>query len=299
MRALRPLALLALAVVLSGCFQTKTLIRLNADGSGTVEETVLMNSTMAMTVMMGGMNLFAEEEEEDEAAEMPDGPYTMEALEARAAEMGATLAGVEPIDVLFGAGYTATYAFDDINALRLSSDPSDGLPSGVMSNGMGMGDDADGEDMDAAKEPVTFAFSEGRLTVKMPHPASGDDADDDAYDPKKDPDDEPDEDFGMQDEPGADDLRQMQMMLKDMRFSLAVELPGAVTQTNALHASGRTLTLYDMDFGVLAQSPGAFDQLQALDLDAGPDLSPDKMAALAGIPGFVFEPAEEVTVSFE
>ena len=293
MRFLRPLTLLALAAVLSGCFQTKTLIRLNADGSGTVEETVLMNSTMAMTVMMGGLNLFAEEEEE--AAEMPDGPYTMEALQERAAEMGATLAGVEPLDVLFGAGYTATYAFADINDLRLSSDPSDGFPSD-MGGEMGMGED---DEASGADVPITFAYQQGRLSIHMPRPNS---AETDEEMAEVEIGDEVDAEMDEDDAsggPSQKDIQQMTLMLKDMRFSLQVELPGAITETNASHASGQTLTLFDMDLGVVAETPGAFDRLEALGLDGPPDLSAGAMAAFPQIPGFTFEPAEEVTVSFE
>lgn len=302
MRALRPLAVLVLAVLVSGCFQTRTLLKLNADGSGTVEETVLMNSTMAMAVMMGQEGLFNfEGDDEAPEADPPEGPYSMEALEARAASMGAQFVRVEPIEILFGGGYTAVYAFDDINDLSLSSDPSDLMPS-QFAGEMGMGSsqpvefDENGEmiepEMDEMEEtatPVTFAYEGGRLTVRMPQPEP--DAPD--GDPKKTP--EADETEEM---PDDREMQQMSMMLRDMRFSFAIELPGEITETTATHTDGRLLTLYDMNFAEVFKSPEAFALMDELE-SAGPDMASGAMARFGQIPGIVYEASEEVTVSFQ
>ncbi|OZC04136.1 hypothetical protein [Rubricoccus marinus] len=308
MRTLRPLLLICFAVVLSGCFQTKALIRLNADGSGTVEETVLMNSMMSMSIGMGSGGFLEDSDDAPDMAE--DGPYSMEQLQTRAAEMGTTLVGVEPIDILFGAGYTATYAFTDINSLRFGSNPLEGM-GGMMSE-MGRAGDASGD------EPITFAYSRGRLTVRMPEPAFDDEEDlfgDDeivdepaeidfdapARDPKKNP--AYGEEYAFEDDLFSDDssqedeMRQMAAMFKDMKFSIAVELPSDVRETNASHASGRILTLFDMDFGLLAETPGVFDDLEALGM-SGPPSSMSAMEVFQNIPGFTYEPEREVTVSF-
>ena len=165
-RAARPLLALMLAAVLTGCFQTKAVVRLNADGSGTVEETVLMNSMMSM----GFMEEILEEASDGSPYELADdGPYSLEALRERAERMGATLQGVEGSDVLFGSGYTATYAFDDVNDLRLSGNTF-GEVMGAMDGGtMGGMMNASGDE-----GPITFAFSRGQLTVRMPEPQQDD-----------------------------------------------------------------------------------------------------------------------------
>ena len=355
---MRFLAVAALAIVLSGCFQTKTLVKLNADGSGTVEETVLMNSTLAMTMMMGASGMM----DGDAMAGSPmlEGPYDEAALAERAEAMGATLAGVEPIKILFGAGYTATYAFEDINGLRLSTDPEGLFPSDF---GGGLFDDddeweepevvysgdyrgydpkksstpggdyadviGDGEIIDEAgeiepdfgepgemmedeiveielefdeplpapeaydeadlvylgdepaEEPITFTYRDGRLTVRLPQPdASGAEPVDDG------------------DMPSAEEFRQFGVLMADMRFSLQVEMPGEITETTARHASGRTLTLYDVDFGRVFSDPGAVEAFMELGAMGEPDLSRAALAALAEIPGVVFEPEQEVSASF-
>lgn len=294
MRALRPLAVLALALVLSGCFQTKTLVRLNADGSGTVEETVLMSSSMAMAIMMGGMDLLSEEG--DEEPEIPDGPYSMEALEARATSLNATFASVEPVDILFGGGYTAIYAFDDINTLQLTAGPDASLPDGLGSQlvtgaGESMEYDEEGNPIEASQEDesadlISFEYQDGRLKVRMPRPDAPEVADEET--------DDEDEKSG----PNASEFQQMKTILKDMRFSLAVELPSPVRETNASNVDGQLMTLFDIDFGTLLNTPGAFEQIEALDLDGPPKFSASAMASFPTIPGFVFEHEQEVTVSF-
>ena len=296
MRSLRFATVFALAALHSGCFQTQSLIRLNADGSGTVEETVLMNSTMAMAVMAGGMGAMMGGGMNSGAMEMSDGPYDMAALEARAEAMGATLQGVEPIEILFGGGYTATYAFTDINDLRLDSDPSSALPSELtdeMGGGMGQ----------PTPESITFEYSNQRLAIRIPQTApepvdeeivmAGMEQGSYADDPKK-------YSMSMENEgPGEDEFRQMAVVLKDMRFSLAMELPREVAETNSSFVEGRTLTLFDMDFGALAESPDGFEALSALDMDSGPpSFQAGSMAALQGVPGIRVEPEETVTVTF-
>ena len=137
-------------------------------------------------------------------------------------------------------------------------------------------DDASGGD-----EPISFAYQQGRLTIHMPRPDPAETGEEMA---EEEVDDEMieveigDEVDGEMDEEDADgdpsqrDIQQMKLMLKDMRFSLQIELPGAITETNAAHASGQTLTLFDMDLGVVAETPGAFERIEALGLE-GPPIS--------------------------
>ncbi|MEM6326751.1 MAG: hypothetical protein AAF791_06480 [Bacteroidota bacterium] len=291
MTAFRSAFVLALALVLAGCFQTETTVRLNADGSGTVEERVLMNSTLAMASMMGGMrgqmNL-------DAAQSLADGPYSEEALEARAEAMGATFEGVETIQILFGSGYVATYAFEEIGQLQLDPDPSSVLPD-EMGGQFGMDSDEDEEPSD----PITFAYDGRRFSVTMPREGTEADEEEVLYDTGRDPKKDEPEDEGGSNGPSADDFQQMAFVLRDMRFALAVELPKPVASSDATHLSGQTLTLYDMDFNTMFDDPDAFESIQDLDLGDGPqDLTSGGMGSMANVPGMTVETAETVTVTF-
>ena len=54
MRVLRSLLLVAASATLTGCINSATVIKVKPDGSGTVEQTTLVN-TGAMKAMMPGM----------------------------------------------------------------------------------------------------------------------------------------------------------------------------------------------------------------------------------------------------
>ena len=296
MNTLRTALVLAFALALSGCFQTKTLVRLNADGSGTVQETVLMNSAIQAAVM-GGMGMgMASGVERDS-----DTPYILENLQARAGDLGATFVGVEEQDLLFGDGYIATYSFEDINTLRLTSDPSAFLPDELREE---MNDDMGGQE----QEPIVFAYRNGELLITLPPPdLDGEDDEeieeitldlDDPGTPRRDPKkqqtiyEESDDELGM----GSARDEGMAMLFRDMRFTLTVELPGEVAETNASFLDGRTLTLYDMDFEAMIEEPGSFERLEQLS-PGGPPSSAAAMRLLSELPGIRYEPAETVTVT--
>ena len=56
MRSIRLLVVLLAAVGLTACLDSTTLVKLKPDGSGTVEQTTLMN-TAALKGLMGGAEL--------------------------------------------------------------------------------------------------------------------------------------------------------------------------------------------------------------------------------------------------
>ena len=358
MRFLRLAVALVFAGVLTGCFQTKTLIKLNADGSGTVEETVLMNSMFATTMMVSSGGFI---DDGGVSAPFPDGPYDEAALEARAEKMGATLAGVETVKILFGAGYTATYAFDDINEIALYADPDELMPSDLGNGLFGGGFDeeweepeiyeiedyeyngvdpkktpeayaepmegdviedieldfeadtpppppapaadmeiGDGEIIDVPPpngfeddpaEPITFTYRDGRLTVRLPRPEPGD---------MGEPEMTAEELEELEGMTQSGEFRQMALFMGDMRFSLALEMPGEITETTATHVSGRTLTLYDMDLARAFEDEESFTAFaRVMSMAEGePDFSTEAMARLAAVPGLVFETQEEVTATF-
>ena len=289
---MRPALLLVLAVALSGCFQLRSVVRLSADGSGTVEETVLMNSTLLLTTMgIAGM------------AEMDAdaGPYDRAQLEAHAAELGENvrLASVEEIDVLFGAGYRAVYAFDDVEALRLSGDIASAFPPAVTSE-MGMG----GAD---PSPPITFGYAPGRLVVHMPRPDDGpvadgqtDPAQTDATPSPKKPGvgDAMPSTGGGGNLPDEDEFRQMARLMKDLRMTIRVELPRPIAETDARHAEAQALTLLDFDMGAFFSAPESYRLLEEIDPGGPEDLMATRLDEMSDLPGFTVEPGETVTVSF-
>ena len=98
-------------LVLMGCIETITLIHVNKDGSGTIEETIVI--TNAFTELINSFG--------GEQAKSEDEPELLDEdeLRARAVGMGqgVRLVSAEPIKSDKGSGYKAVFHFDDINKL--------------------------------------------------------------------------------------------------------------------------------------------------------------------------------------
>jgi hypothetical protein len=114
MRVVRLLLVLVAATSLTACLNSTTLVKLKPDGSGTVEQTTLIN--MAALKGMNGAQTSA--------------PMTnREELERTAARMGkgVRLLSTEPVKGANGfEGTKAIFSFDDINQVEVSQDPNIG-----------------------------------------------------------------------------------------------------------------------------------------------------------------------------
>jgi hypothetical protein len=104
--------------LLAGCFQVSTVDRVNPDGRCTVVETMLLSKKMIarMNEMMQG---FAGE---SGAKPEPVDLFDSAKLKSQAAGMGEGISYLsgEKTESAEYSGYTATYAFKDINTLRLN-----------------------------------------------------------------------------------------------------------------------------------------------------------------------------------
>src|SRR5215203_84084 len=119
MRLLRILVVLIATTSLTACLNSTTLVKVKPDGSGTVEQTTLMNAA-ALKGMMGGQG----------GQGQMNGPMmNKEDLERTAARMGegVRLLSTEPVKGEAGfEGVKAIFAFDDINKIQVSQGPSMG-----------------------------------------------------------------------------------------------------------------------------------------------------------------------------
>jgi hypothetical protein len=265
-----PVVALAL-LVLAGCFETITLVRVNQDGSGSVEQRVLVSS--AFLDMLKGIGTAGEQDGESgqEAQVLVD----QERLRQQAARMGegVELASSEPLRSERGAGYLAVYRFKDVNALRLSSNPGENI---ALPNF----DPAERQ----AEEPryLTFRFQPGAtavLDILLPPPAERQ-----AVEPTQ----------GAREEPDENQLRMMRQIFQDMRIGLAVEVRGRIVDTNASYREGSTVTLVDLDFGKLIQDEALLRKL----VMAQPRGLEDMKSLLGGIPALKLELQDRLTVRF-
>ncbi len=230
--------------LLAGCFQVSTVVRVNPDGSGTVVETMLLSKKMIakMNEMMQGF-----------AGEGGDKPESIDMFEpaklkAQAAGMGegVTYLSGEKTETAEYSGYTATYAFKDINKLKLNqqSGESAGAAGGQKAPSM----------------PVLFHFSKGSpatLTIEQPKekqpaktaeaPEAGGEAPQAAKGPISD-----------------EEAKQMAEMFMGMKMTLAVEVNGTIVETNATHRDGRRITIVDLDLAKFGSSLPQLEKLKQL-----------------------------------
>ena len=261
---------------LSGCLQVEKVVKLNTDGSGTIEETVMMSKAglAQMQQMAAGFGEAAGKKEGQPAKGFELMDETK--LQAAAEKMGegVKFVSAKKIETETSSGFVATYAFTDINKVKLDQNPSDALPTpGGVKGGEGPGG--------KKTEPVTFKLTKGspaELIVKMPAP------DMKAGAKKEQP-------AGMEDMA----MQMMQQMFKDMKISMAVEVAGAIKETNAEYKDGSRVTLMEMDFNKLLADPEKFKKLAK----ENPKTLQETKALMKGIDGVKAETAPEVTIKFQ
>lgn len=252
--------LLMAAPLLAGCLTFDTVIRLRPDGSGVVEQTLVLSGAMLdLLTIFGG---------EAETLDL----YTEDDLRAQAAAMGpgVRLSGVAPIERGDARGYTARFAFDAVGALTLEPAPGSPMPA-----------------PDGSTPPtphLTFRFEPGppaTLFIDMPPapeaaPAAASIA-------------VPAVDSTLR----AEQMAELRTLLRGGRLGLAVEINGTVLGTDALHRDGDRITLIDLAFDALALQDSTL-----LRLSETPHYGAAR-ALLEQVPGIVFEPRQTVRVRFE
>jgi hypothetical protein len=243
MRSLRVLLAFVSVVSLTACLDSTTLVKLNADGSGTVEQTTLMN-VAALKAMMPGAE-----------KQMGAGGVNKADLERTAARMGkgVRLVSAEPFKNAAGyEGSKAIFAFDDINQVQVNQGPSmSGSTDGKMST------------EPTANDPVKFKFTRSGGTSSLTI----------AFVDK--PGEAAKTDTGANPMADMDLTNPMMMgMLKSMfagfKLNIALEVAGSIVKTNAEYVNGSRLTLLEMDMDSLLADEA---KLKALQGKLGPDAS--------------------------
>jgi hypothetical protein len=244
MRSIRLLVVLLAAVGLTACLDSTTLVKLKPDGSGTVEQTTLMN-TAALKGLMGG------------AGGQTSGPMMNKAdLERTAKSMGegVRLVSSEPIKTDGGfEGVKAIFAFDDINKIQVSQSPG-------ISGGTGAARSSE----PTAEDPVRFKLTRGdgtsTLTINfVDRPGAG----------KTDntPNPAPGE---MPDLSNPMIMNMMKTMFQGFKINIGLEVLGSIVKTNAEYVSGPRLTLLELDVAAILADEAKFKALQG---KLGPDAS--------------------------
>jgi hypothetical protein len=267
MRTIRFVAACLAGIVASGCLQSSTLITVNADGSGTVEQTTLMSAAALAQLKQfagsfggkdtGAVDPFSEQQEREAVAKMGQ---------------GVTFVSSTPIKTAEGEGRRTIYRFADINKLSINEQPN--APGGMpMSPGVAAG----------ASQDLSFSLDrtggDAVLHIRFPEPQLKGDVKDGAPDTIEMPD------------PGQ--IAMMKQMLGGLKISVAVKPGGTLVRTNSPYVTGNTVTLFEMDFDQLLANPDALQKLQGL------KTIEQAKAAFKNVKGLKVNPDRDVEIVFK
>jgi hypothetical protein len=263
MKKIHVLIASALAMMI-GCMDVETRIFVNADGTGTIQETFLMKSEMAEGMKKG---MGAGEEAKPDAK-----IYKEQEIRDKAAGYGrgVSFVSVEDIANTTHQGYRAVYSFGDVTKLTINQNMK-------AKSGQNAGDPAPAENIifRFAKKPVPT------LTLVMPE--------------KKGPAEKTETAQPADDAQLEQQIKQMRIIFDGMRFALVVQVNGEITKTNAANVNGNAITLYDIEFSKFLDNTEKLKELNA----KKPATMEETKALLKDVPGLVIEPAKKVSVSFK
>jgi hypothetical protein len=261
----RALLTAAVSASLAGCITSDTLIKVRADGGGTVEQTILVNpKTFEGFASLAGQMAGAEGKVTPGSMPSPGELLDEAKLKEAAARMGGGARYVSSTPMKRGdmEGARAIFAFDDINALVVDESPEGG----------------------GSKTPMTFKLNRGPsgsvLTITTREPEDR---------PAAQP-------AGVDSQPvPAEAMALLKPFFDGLHFAVAIDVEGSLVKTNADYVSGNRVTLLDVDFGSLLANPAAFEKLSSL----GPGASlAEARPLLKDLPGVKVNTTPTVTIEF-
>jgi len=211
MRASRLLVIPALLAAV-GCMQGQRLIKVNADGSGTIVDTVKLGEQ--------AKSMMASMQEMDKSTPAEKKAKKDAKLKAQATAMGEGVAFVSTATDKDGSEKTV-YSFKDISKIKIDTTPT---PS-------------DAGESSSKEEPLTFRFARqggnSVLTVVIPKDKPADPSK-----PKTAP--KPEE--------TQQAISMMKGMLGGLKVSTAVEVNGKLVKTSSPYSAGPVVTIMEIDF---------------------------------------------------
>jgi hypothetical protein len=265
---------LAIAVLLTGCINSTTVINLKTDGSGTIEQTTTMTAQAAAQLQQMAASF-------GRGNEKPGNPlFNEQDLRAAAAKMGegVTFVSATPVHTKEAEGSKAVYAFTDITKLRLEQKPSTPRGAGAMGGKVPGG---------TAAEDVAFRFVKtpagtSRVTVVFPDIKPGAKAAGQAGQPASKADDP------MQ----AAALAMAKQMMNGLKIAIVLQPVGRLIKTNSPFVQGQQVTLLEVDMSQMAVDDKLLQGVQRA------SSFEEMKAQLKGVKGVKLNPDREVSVEF-
>ena len=234
MRAFRLIALFTAAVVSGACFQMTTVLRVDADGRGTItHRTVYSNQALAQ------LRQFAAFAGRGSGNGATFDPLSEQQARDMAASIGpgVTYVNSEPIASPTGQGRETTYAFTDVSTLRISTQPA--APGGVSLNAPGLNP--------GASESITFSLTHepsgnAVLHIFVPEPNFLD---------------------ALGSPAAQSQIGMVKNMLAGAKVLLMAEPLGTLARTSSPYVDGQRVTLLEVDLDEVLKDETLLPRLQA------------------------------------
>ena len=259
--------ILSIAIIFSGCIDVETNLKVNKDGSGTIEETVLIsNEVVKMLHEFAGT--FGDSTEAN-SFKIFDGNE----LKQKASGYGTGVEYVSGEEIIKDdqQGFRVVYSFKDLNNISLSPDPE---------NQISLGEDVEKTEPDS--DQFRFKFIPGdtpkviiSAKINEPKPGSGEMESQDS-------------------EITPEDSTFLEMM-KGMKINMNVIFNGEIVSTNSSYKGKNKITLLGIDFGKIISNPEAFKKLN----QKNPENFVEFKEIVKDIPGIKLETNYPVSVTFK
>ncbi|MBE9553785.1 MAG: hypothetical protein IMF05_10020 [Proteobacteria bacterium] len=258
--------------VVAGCMEIETVVRVNADGSGTITERLVMSNEI--------VEMMKEMAPEGQPVELFNEQELLDA--APGYGEGVTYVSAKNVEAEFGKGYEASYAFTDINKIRVGQDPGEKMPgAGEME-----GEAEEGDFTTFTMQPGYPAQLVIHWPVDQNEPETVESTEEVSVEENTAEQTSEEQEAAME---------MMKMAFKDMRMSMHVEVAGQIVDSNATHLNGNRVTLIEIAFAEFLDSEEAMTAMASNNDQTVADMK--EMMRL--IPGLKMEIEPEVSVQFE
>ena len=260
---LRVALLLAGALTTSACFQMTTVLKVNGDGSGTINHRMVYTKAALaqlkqFAALGGGRGGSADPLSEQQARDMTAsiGP-------------GVTYVSSELVTTPLGQGRDAIYAFTDVSTLRISTQPA--APGGISIKTPGF------STQPSPSESITFTMTHeangnAMLHIHVPEPNYLDF-------------------FGSPQAAGQ--IGMIKTMLAGARVLLAAEPAGTLVRTSSPFVEGQRVTLLDIDLDTVLADETLLPRIQAVAATPA-----EAKAVLMSAKGLKINLDPEITIEF-
>ena len=250
-------------MILNACFEVQTTVKVKPDGSGTIEEQVMISKEVLkeLNELFAGFAAMGEKKKQkkDEIV-----IYDKKKLKEEAINYGPGVKYVssKKLREKNREGYRVKYSFSDINKVKLNQNPGDRAPKTPGEKGSPAI-----LKIDFPKTKTKAQKSKGKSAKKI----------------KKDKEVSPEE------------LAEMERVLKDMRVVIDVYPQGEILQTNAMYADDNKITLMAIDFNQLLADSIRLKEFAQKE----PETLEEAKKILKELKGMKIDLNEEITIKFK